>query len=65
MNCTRDPGVKENEICYKTGDTRTGEEPLPQERAGNGSLLIVPAAWLWQYREGYEDPGQSRIPACE
>ncbi len=35
MNCARDPDVKENEICYKTADTRTGEEPLPQERAGN------------------------------
>ena len=46
MNCARDPDVKENEICYKTAGTRTGEEPLPQERAGNGSLLIVPAAWL-------------------
>ncbi len=65
MNWDGDPGVKENEICYKMADTRTGEEPLPQKRAGNGSLLIVPAAWLWQYREGYEGPGQSRIPACE
>ena len=46
MNRSGDPGVKENAICYKTADTRTGEELLPQERAGNGSLLIVPAAWL-------------------
>jgi hypothetical protein len=65
MNRSGDPGVKENAICYKTADTRTGEELLPQERAGNGSLLIVSAAWLWQHREGYEGLGHSRIPTCE
>ena len=32
MNCAGKPSVKENEICYKTADTRTDEEPLsPKE----------------------------------
>ena len=33
MNCAGEPGVKENEICYKTADTRIGEEPLSQKES--------------------------------
>ena len=32
MNCARDPDVKENEICYKTADTRTGKKPFPKRK---------------------------------